>query len=564
MRLSSLAFLLPPMFTLGCGALAEEDASTPASAGPTAVPALPTPACSRPRTAPLTKLTDVTVSSARVGPCGDLAYQKTDGSLWLRLASGDGASIELAPAGRNNGVSGFDPTGTYVAFERGAPAGSFVRDLDTGAEIALPDTARFGLDPATGKPIVFTCNHGIHVLRAGSAGVGEAVPGSEGQCGPFAPYGPKVLVLDDARTGARVIDLVRETSLRLAIDYLGAGPLRDGRRLDDIQISRDGAMVFHEMTTWTTCGDTDCPSANGFDLVSTSTGKPTQHVAGGFVRLDSALDLDGARAGALLLANGRADSIDTTMGRYVERADASLVILQDDGTLILKRADPSGSRVLIGRAGDEHETEWLRTPTNATTFVAWPKGRRLVLLERTSRVQTSDGQSTWAGGDYGDLVVRDEAGAEIGRHPRFTEIEPVAFPSDGAVILSATRYAGAPPASAESSDALGLLRSLVRVGSDGALTIVADGTDTSEVLELDERSMASLASRYDAATASYTSTYTIYDIALSGVRRTISAPRLYPLRPSWPRPVGVVAVEEGSGTSTAGEAASVWHGVADR
>lgn len=549
----TFACLAFSMFAVGCGALAADDAKTEPEPEPERVPNPPTakvaPSCTRARTAPLVAVDDVESGSTKVGPCGDVVFRKTDGSLWLRAASGDGALVALTPAGQ---PGDFDVTGRYLSYARTDSKDAVLRDLESGAETVLPVAASFGFDAEAGAPIVFTCGDGVRVLHAdGTLGPVLAAGHVCGDRG-LAPYGKKQLLFGDA--DAVVVDLARETILHLDVDYVSSPGLGTARRGDELVISKDGGVVLHQIATWTPCGDTECSDADGYDIVSTTTGKRTQHAGRGSLPLSHAFDYAGARANALLEGRGRAASIDTSTGVYVERADATCIRLQEDGTLVLLRSDASGTRVTTARPGETQEQDWFSAGTRPTSVVAWPTGKRVLVLERTQGVKADSG-GTWAGSENGDLVVKDESGAEIGRHPYFTDVEPVAFSADGAVVLLATRYASAPPASAASSDALGLVSSLVRVAADGSLESIMDHVMSSDdVIELDDRSIAVM-------TRSEPGSYTIYDLALSSPRKTIAGPYLRAVTSSWSP--GVVVLEDV--TSADWQApAKLWHGVADR
>ena len=560
-----LACLALSTFAAGCGALAGEDSKGGVGVDPPGGPNVstsPTPSCTRERTAPLVMIEGVASSSATVGPCGDIMFEKTDGSVWLRTASGDGTPVQLAGPAKLNAPGGFDSTGTYVSFAREG-AGTVVRKLDSGEETILPESAHFGFDPQTRMPIVYTCTKGVRVLHGGV--LGTVIAGTESLgCGPDAPFGKTVLVHSDTWTNAVAVDLVAEKARRLEIDYRGSdsGIGRTHRR-DGLVLSRDGNVALYQATTWEPCGDTECPKSDGYDIILTATGKVTQHVGPGYVPLDGAFDFDAARANALVERSG-AGSIDTLTGTLIERKDASRIGLQRDGTLILQRSDRSGSRITTARAGETTEKEWLSSSAYDTSVVTWPTGRRAILLERTGVVKTADGQSNWGGSGYGDLIVRDESGAEIARHASFTSAAAVAFPADGAVILVATRFATPPPASAVSTDDLDIVSLLVRVAPDGSLSVVADTSGSLyDMIELDARSIGAFQSQYDASISKRTSSYDIYDLARSRLRNTISGNDLRLVRSTWPESPGVVALEDVS-TGDFRAPAKLWHGVADR
>lgn len=218
----TFACLAFSMFAVGCGALAADDAKTEPE--PERVPNPPiakvAPSCTRARTAPLVAVDDVESGSTKVGPCGDVVFRKTDGSLWLRAASGDGALVALTPAGQ---PGDFDVTGHYLSYARTDSKDAVLRDLESGAETVLPVAASFGFDAEAGAPIVFTCGDGVRVLHAdGTLGPVLAAGHVCGDRG-LAPYGKKQLLFGEA--DAVVVDLARETVLHLDVDYVSSpGP----------------------------------------------------------------------------------------------------------------------------------------------------------------------------------------------------------------------------------------------------------------------------------------------------------------------------------------------------
>lgn len=530
--------LLLPLLVSACGG-ALTDATDDGVVTPTTAPA-----CARTPSAPLVAIDDVRRGSAQLGPCGDLAYEKPDGSVWLRTAAGE--SVELASQGA---FGGFDATGTYAAFRRGEER--WLRDLTLGTELAVPEQARFGLDPATNTPLVFVVDDGVRLVEDGH--VGAPIPGTSGLLyREHASYGDIVMMLDDQGGALTFVDLVREAAVPAAVEFRSnpgwksTGPWRD----DDLAMSRDGSVALYAAVTWTACGDTACPEGDGFDILDAHTGEVLDHGGAGHAPLAYAFAFDEQRANSLVDARG--NSIDTKTGAYVARDDASLVRLQENGTLVLSRSDRAGTRVTLGHAGQASESTWLTTATPSSSVVAWPSGRRSAVLEPAHEVKVSDGAGTWGGAEYGDLVLRDDDGAESSRVAACTSVNESIFPGDGSAVLAVVRYPSSPPAAVASSDELGLVGAIVKVAPDGSSTILAgDERGSAKLFAIDERSFAAQVDGSDGR-----STLRIYDVATGAVRAEFEAGALHALGPAWAAPTGVLAAEE-----PLDDTSTLWHGV---
>lgn len=403
--------------------------------------------------APLAKV-DSAVTDVATGPCGRVAYTRSDASLWL--VEPGAAPVKIA-----DGVDGqpiFDETGAFLLYasgiydlaqHRAAPIAPPGATTASGAGATTGDLLGFAFvydrrDGAAPVPIpFFVTTDGVYrVSPDGTAKrVSDPAIGRLGWRGTAARFGSIVIVQRDADAVMVAVDAATGRTTLLGIDWESSM-----ERQDKVFLSRDGRVLVRQLVNGVPSGDTYESKYASTDVVDTTTGKLLSSLVGGVA---GGVDVASATEHTLALrtSGDGFTLLDDTLALHTIGADMQLVGLLDDGTVVASRSGyPNKDYRLLAPTGGADAP--LVTAEDAP--VASRTGAVFGASRLTTRCVKNAGASTCQDQIWELVRTARAGGGETVLASATQPIQVHRVGDDGSMLVGGRIFTSPPPAEAPS------------------------------------------------------------------------------------------------------------------